>query len=122
MSSIDLKAAFNTIDHSSLWNILQTLGASPKLVVLKQLYSSVESCVHANGKDPAGFPSTAGSDKAAPNLFNCIIDHLMTRVCDWVPSRSFGNHILADLKYADDTILSSAQLFLQPVERTTDHL
>ena len=49
---IDLKAAFNTVDHPSLWKILKTLGAPSKIISLfQQLYSNAESCVRVNGKD-----------------------------------------------------------------------
>ena len=44
---------------------------------------------------------------AAPDLFNCVVDHLMSRVCAQIPAVSFGNLHLADLEYADDTILLS---------------
>ena len=44
---------------------------------------------------------------AAPNLFNCVVDHLMSRVCAQIPVVSFGNVYLADLEYAEDTILLS---------------
>jgi len=44
---------------------------------------------------------------AAPDLFNCVVDHLMSRVCAQIPAVYFGNLHLADLEYADDTILLS---------------
>lgn len=50
---------------------------------------------------PTGFPSPV----AAPDLFNCIIDHPMSRVCERVPRVSFDSYHLTDLGYADDTIL-----------------
>ncbi|GAA6085621.1 SLAIN motif-containing protein 1-like, partial [Tachysurus ichikawai] len=43
----------------------------------------------------------------APDLFNCIIDYLMSRVWERVPGVSFGSYLLTDLEYADDTILLS---------------
>ncbi|XDV50755.1 hypothetical protein PO909_019770 [Leuciscus waleckii] len=56
------------------------------------------------------FPISSGVRQgcvAAPDLFNCIIDHLMSRVCERVPGVSFGSYHLTDLEYADDTILLS---------------
>ncbi|GAA6087975.1 gamma-aminobutyric acid receptor subunit alpha-2-like [Tachysurus ichikawai] len=108
---IDLKAAFDTICHTSLWSILHALGVPPKIVALfKLLYSNAQSCVCINGRDSDWFPISSGVRQgcvAAPDLFNCIIDHLMSRVWERVPGVSFGSYHLTDLEYADDTILLS---------------
>ena len=106
---IDLKAAFDTVDHPSLWKILKTLGVPPKITALfQQLYSNAESCVRVNGKDSEWFPINSGVRQgciAAPDLFNSVIDHLMARVSERVPGVSLGNYTIADLEYADDTTL-----------------
>lgn len=106
---IDLKSAFDTVCHSSLWSILQALGALPKIVTLfKLLYSNAQSCVRVNGADSDWFSISSGVRQgcvAAPDLFNCIIDHLMSKVCELVPGVTFGDYHLTDLEYADDTIL-----------------
>ncbi|MCJ8749435.1 hypothetical protein PDJAM_G00176320 [Pangasius djambal] len=111
MAFIDLKAAFDTVCHSSLWSILQALGAPSKIVVLlKLLYSNAQSCVRVNGRDSDWFPISSGFRQgcvAAPDLFNCIIDHLMSKVCERIPGVPFGSYHLTDLEYADDTILFS---------------
>ncbi len=108
---IDLKAAFDTVCHTSLWSILHALGAPPKIVALfKLLYSNAQSCVRINGRDSDWFSISSGVRQgcvAAPDLFNCIIDHLMSKVCERVPGVSFGSYHLTDLEYADDTILLS---------------
>lgn len=108
---IDPKAAFDTVCHTSLWSILQALGVPPKIIALfKLLYSNAQSCVRINGRDSDWFPISSGVRQgcvSAPDLFNCIIDHLMSRVCERVPGVSFGNSHLTDLEYADDTILLS---------------
>ena len=89
---IDLKAAFDTVDHGSLWNILRHLGAPTKIITLfQQMYQGAESCVRVNGRDSEWFPIHSGVRQgcvAAPELFNCIIDHLMSRVCERVPGVS----------------------------------
>ncbi|GAA6108004.1 gamma-aminobutyric acid receptor subunit alpha-2-like [Tachysurus ichikawai] len=74
---IDLKAAFDTVCHTSLWSILHALGVPPKIVALfKLLYSNAQSCVRINGRDSDSFPISSGVRQgcvAAPDLFNCII-------------------------------------------------
>ena len=106
---IDLKAAFDTVDHPSLWKILKTLGVPDKIISLFQrLYGNAESCVRINGKDSDWFTIISGVRQgcvAAPDLFNCVIDYLMTRVTERIPGVTFGNHNLADLEYADDTTM-----------------
>ncbi len=101
---INLKAAFNTMDHGLLWNILKTLGVPPKITVLfKQLYPSAESCVHVNGRDSEWLHISSGVRQGcvyAPELFKCVIHNLMTRVCEHVPGVSLSEYKLADLEYA----------------------
>ncbi|KAL1273454.1 hypothetical protein QQF64_029316 [Cirrhinus molitorella] len=108
---VDLKTAFDTVCHSTLWSILQALGAPPKIVALFMLlYSNAQSCVRVNSRDSDWFSISSGVCQgcvAAPDLFNCIIDHLMSKVCERVPGVPFGSYHLTDLEYADDTILLS---------------
>ncbi|CAH1233298.1 Hypp676 [Branchiostoma lanceolatum] len=110
---IDLRAAFDTVDHASLWKILRLLGAPQKTINLfRQMYNSAESCVRVNGKESEWFTINSGVRQgcvAAPDLFNCI-DYLMTKVCERVPGVSFGQYNLADLEYADDTTLLADSL------------
>ncbi|GAA6097855.1 gamma-aminobutyric acid receptor subunit alpha-2-like [Tachysurus ichikawai] len=84
-----LKAAFDTVCHTSLLSILHALVVPPKIVALfKLLYSKAQSCVRINGRDSDWFPISSGIHQgcvAAPDLFNCIIDHLMSRVWERVP-------------------------------------
>ena len=111
---IDLRAAFDTIDHGSLWKILQTLGTPPKLLALfQQTYSGAESSVRINSRLSDPFQINSGVRQgcvAAPDLFNCVIDHLMTKVSARVAGVSFGPFELGDLEYADDTALFSNTL------------
>ena len=104
---IDLRSAFDTVDHRALWKILELNGVPPKLSsLLQRLYINAESNVRINGKDSEPFNINSGVRQgcvAAPDLFNCVIDHLMTRVCERVSGVSFGEYNLSDLEYADDT-------------------
>ena len=42
---------------------------------------------------------------AAPDLFNCVIDYLMTQVSEQVSGVQLGKRSLGDLEYADDAAL-----------------
>ncbi|KAI8517778.1 hypothetical protein Bbelb_037950 [Branchiostoma belcheri] len=72
------------------------------------LYSDAESCVRVNDKNSEWFQINSGVRQgcvAAPDLFNCVVDYLMSKVSECVPGVSFGGYSLADLEYADDTTL-----------------
>ena len=43
---------------------------------------------------------------AAPDLFNCAIDHVMTQVCQRITAVRLGIYYLTDLEYADDNTFS----------------
>ncbi|CAM4607654.1 unnamed protein product [Leuciscus chuanchicus] len=88
----------------------QTETRQPAEVHRDRVTAPGQSCVRINGRDSDWFPISSGVRQgcvAAPDLFNCIIDHLMSRVCERVPGVSFGSYHLTDLEYADDTILLS---------------
>ena len=108
---VDLKAAFDSVDHASLWAILACIDVPGKILRLfKKLYGDSQSCVRINGKLSEWFNINSGVRQgcvAAPDLFNCVVDHLMSRVCAQIPAVSFGNLHLVDLEYADDTIMLS---------------
>uniref|UniRef100_A0A3Q2Y439 Reverse transcriptase domain-containing protein n=1 Tax=Hippocampus comes TaxID=109280 RepID=A0A3Q2Y439_HIPCM len=79
----------------------------------ERFYNNSESCVRVNGKDSEWFPINSGVGQgcvASPDLFNCVIDHLMIRVRQQVSGMSFGNFHLTNLEYADDTTLFSNSL------------
>ena len=111
---IDLKAAFDTVDHTSLWKILEVLRAPPKIIALfKGLYGHAQSCVRMNGKDSDWFAINSGVRQgcvAAPDLFNCVVDYLMTQVTKQVAGVQFGSKNLGDLEYADDTAVLTGSL------------
>ena len=108
---IDLKAAFDSIDHQSLWNILQKIGVPGKhLSLFKELYAGAESCVRINRAHSDWFNIRSGVRQgciAAPDLFNSVVDYLMEKVCEQIPGVAFGDYDLADLEYADDTAILS---------------
>lgn len=107
---IDLKGAFNAVDHASLWNILQMDGVPPKINTLFQLlYGNAESCMQVNGKDSGWFPINSGVRQGY-----CVIDYLMTKVCNSVPGVSFGNYDYNYDKYVDDTTLLCSSLAWTP--------
>ena len=47
---VDLKAAFDSVDRSALWQLLLSVCLPHRMVeLLKALYTDTVSCVHADG-------------------------------------------------------------------------
>lgn len=72
---INLKDVFDTVCHTSLWNILQAPRTVPKIMFLFKLLNG-----SVNGRDFNWFTISSRilqSCVEAPDLFNCITDHLM---------------------------------------------
>ena len=109
IASIDLKAAFHSVDRDCLWHILHSNGIPSKIVrVLERLYTDTSSCVRINNTLSDWFTISSGVRQgcvAAPDLFNCIIDYLMENVSAIVPGIQLGPYHLTDLEYADDAAI-----------------
>ena len=104
---IEFKAVFDSVSRDSLWKILQICGVPQELSVLvRQLYTDTRSAVRLASSLSEVFSIETGVKQGCviePDLFNCVIDHLMHRL----PSRcnlgiQLGEYQLTDLDYADD--------------------
>ena len=107
---VDLKAAFDSLDRSALWLLLQGIGVPAKYISLLQaLYSNTTCKVRADGLISNPFPTTAGVRQgcvAAPNLFIVAIDYWLRSTSSRAPN--FGvsyHHNITDLYYADDIVI-----------------
>ena len=112
---IDFRSAFDTVDRQSLWLILKAAGLPTKIVSLfKELYSSTESAVLVNGKLSSSFPIKNGVRQgcaAAPELFNCVIDHILNETHRVHPfGISYAGRTLSDVDFADDVAVFSKNL------------
>ena len=104
---IEFKAAFDSVFRDLLWIIIQIYGVRLELSVLvRQLYTDTRSVVRLASSLSEEFSIETGVKQGcviAPDLFNCVIDHLMRRLlrrCSLgVP---LGEYQLTDLDYADD--------------------
>ena len=71
----NFKAAFDSVDRDSLWNILSNTGLPSKGVrLLRAMRQKTESCVQVNGRHSAPFLVRTGVRQGfsfAPELFNC---------------------------------------------------
>ena len=124
---LDFKAAFDSVNRTSLWQILEQYGLPSKLLsMIKALYHDTKCTVRIDGKDSTAFNVNAGVRQgaiASPILFNFAIDWVMKQVVASCTDNgrnvgiSLGGHKITDLDYADDIALladseSDLQFFL----------
>ena len=109
---IDLRAAFDSLDRNSLWNILKTIGIPPKLVdIIKTLYSSTHSVVRVNGTISEAFSISSGVRQGcvlAANLFNTATDRILnntTKAMTLGVNYDDSGQLITDLDYADDIVI-----------------
>ena len=95
------------MSRDSLWTIIQVCGVPEELSVLvRQLYTDTCSAVRLASSLSEEFTIETGLKQGcviAPDLFNCVIDHLMGRLlrrCSL--GIQLGEYQLTDLDYADD--------------------
>ena len=109
---IDLRAAFDSLDRNSLWNILKTIGIPPKLVdIIKTLYSPTHSVVRVNGTISEAFSISSGVRQGcvlAANLFNTATDRILnntTQALTLGVNYDDSGQLITDLDYADDIVI-----------------
>ena len=113
---IDLRAAFDSLDRNSPWNILKTIGIPSKLVDIKTLYSSAHSVVRVNGTISEAFSISSGVRQGcvlAANLFNTATDRILNKTTQALTlgvNYDNSGQLITDLVYADDVVIF-AELF-----------
>ena len=112
---VDLKAAFDSLDRSVLWSLLQGIGVPTKLIsILKDLYSNTTCRVRAEGSMSDPFSTTSGVRQgcvAAPNLFNIAVDYWLHHTITLCPHLGVDyHHRFTDLCYADDAVIFATLL------------
>jgi hypothetical protein len=112
---VDFKAAFDSVQRSSLWSILEADGVPDKLLALiKAYYSSTKARIRVYGEETIAFGLDSGVRQGcplSPMLFNFVID--------WVMEHSLRGYRgvqlspatwITDLDYADDVVILGSNL------------
>ena len=101
---MDLKAAFDSVDHRVLWHILMTVGVLERIIsLLAKLYDGAESCVWANSKDSDWLLVISGVRQGCVSVFDLF--NIMLQVSQRIQEMQLNNYQLLDLEYTDDTTL-----------------
>ena len=107
---VDLKGAFDSLDRSALWLLLQGIGIPNKYInILRDLYTDTTCRIRADGSLSDSFTTTSGVRQgcvAAPNLFNVAVDYWMNNALARSPDTGVICHSrITDLCYADDVVM-----------------
>ncbi len=77
---MDIKAAYDSVDHILLFNKLKETGLDPQMLrITKALFTNIQSVISVNGVDSKEFTHTAGVLQGAilsPMLYSLYIDDL----------------------------------------------
>lgn len=113
MAFVDFKKAFDSVRHTTLWEVLTRMGVDNTVVgLLKSLYSRQQVAVRIEGEMSEFFDITKGVRQGclmSPVSFNLYSEELMRRSTDeirWVGVNVSGRR-LNNLRYADDIVLIS---------------
>ena len=120
---VDLKVAFDSIDHNALRLILTSLGVPMKIVgLMRELYSDTFSCVRFDGQLSDWFEVRSGVRQGCTivlDLFLAPMDWLFQRtVHRGLLRATLGNEVFTDLDFADDVavIVETVEAFLLALE------
>jgi len=105
---IDIKAAFDSVDHQALWKALHATGAPQFLIQLIQdLHTGTMSRVRVGKRLSKAFYTSSGVRQGcvlAPALFCLAIAWIMSR-CSSSLGITLDGAVFTDLDYADDAVL-----------------
>lgn len=109
---VDFEKAFDTLNHSSIWNALECKGVPQKLIrLIRELYNGASCRVSLNKKLSENIIITQGVRQGctlSPLLFNVILDVIMRSVTESKRGITWGlQGKLDDLDFADDICLLS---------------
>ena len=108
---IDYAKAFDCVDHSKLWKILQEMGISDHLTgLLRNLYAGQEATVRTRHGTTNWFQIGKGIRPGcilSPSLFNLYAEYIMRNagVDEAQAGIKIAGRNINKLRYADDTTL-----------------
>ena len=109
MCFVDLKKAFDNIQHSLLWTKLQSIGVSSK--TLQSMYDNATARVKLSSYEASkSFKCSKGVRQGcnlSPLLFNLFLKGLEVKLADNQAGVPLGETTIDTIMFADDIILLS---------------
>ena len=121
---IDFKKAYDSIQHSLLWQKLENISVPYNVLkVLQGLYTNLTCCVKVNEWITGSFNATQGLRQGcilSPTLFNIFMNDLPKHLKAAFGGIQFGDINICCLLYADDLVLLADSV--QNVQTLLQHL
>ena len=116
--AVDFAKAFDSVEHSALWNALLNQGVSPRYIkLLAHLYKGQVGHISSEVLS-RGFRIERGTkqgDPMSPALFNAVLEEVMRECQTGWRRKGWGVHVgdslerrLTNLRFADDLLLLAA--------------
>ena len=109
MAVLDIEKAFDTVNRSLLWEILNRLGCNKKIIkLIKALYKNTKTRFKINNTYTNWIRSNRGVRQGcvlSPLLFALVMEELICRIKKLNGGVTIGNKKLSLLLYADDVII-----------------
>ena len=108
---IDYKKAFDCVQHTELWRVMDEMGFPKHLTgLISNLYMDQSAAVRLEGeKLTKWFKIGAGVRQGcilSPNLFSVYTERIMREALDGLEiGVNIGGYVYNNLRYADDTVL-----------------
>ena len=108
MAYIDMKAAFDSVDRTSLWKVLRGNGVPSSLLnLIWNLHGQTTARVRVDTDLSSPFPTSSGIRQGCiltPSLLCCAMDWIMSRCSDQL-GINVGGEIITDVVCAVDAVL-----------------
>lgn len=110
VASIDVQAAFDSVDHKSIGNALSRMGIEDQMIrYIMEHYRGLTTSIYCGKQDFGQFSISSGvkqGDPLSPILFNCVLDKFISSLPNDIGGTVAGKKISV-LAFADDLLFLS---------------
>lgn len=121
--TIDLRKAFDSVSHESIWRALDRIGVDIRTRnLIKKQYRDITNTITCGKEQTSRISINTGvkqGDPLSPFLFNCIMDEFLSQVNHERGVKIADTH-MATAAYADDLVIVGNTV--HETQHTIDHL
>ena len=123
---IDFEKAFDSIDHDSLWQIIEIYGIPKKIInIVKEMYTHAQCMIKMENTLTQNFNIPTGVRQGcvlSPLLFNLAMNFVLRNTKKLNNGINWRNESLSDLDFADDICLLHNKIKKLQKSTTSLHL